>query len=61
MIAPTSWASRYSGSFLGYADLSDLFRCVPRGRRLRAAAWVVMLLPLSCKKVSERFLQIGAF
>ena len=42
MIASTSWASKYSGSFLGRAELADLLGCVPRGRRLRATACVVM-------------------
>ena len=42
-------------------ELSDLFGWVPRGRRLRATAWVVMVLPPLCKKFSEWFLQIGAF
>ena len=39
MIASTSCASMYSGSFLGCAELSDAFGCAPRGRRLRATAW----------------------
>ena len=61
MTASTSWASRYSGSLLGCADLSDVFGCAPRGRRLRATVWLVMVLPPSCKECSERFLQTRAF
>ena len=61
MIDSTSWASRYSGSFLVCTELSDLFGYAPRGRHLRATVWVVMLLPPLCKKFSERFLQIRAF
>ena len=32
-----------------------------RGRRLRATMRVVMMPPVSCKKFSERFLQMRAF
>ena len=52
MIATTSWASRYSGSFFGWP---------PRGRHLRATTWVVMVSLPTCEKFSERLLQIGAF
>ena len=61
MIASTSWASRYSGSFFVRAELSDVFGCAPRGRRLRATVWVVMVLLPPCKKFSERFLQMATF
>ena len=61
MIASTSWASRYSGSFFVRAELSDVFGCAPRGRRLRATVWVVMVLLPPCKKFSERFLQMWDF
>ena len=30
------------------------------GHRLRGTVWVVMVLPPSCKKLSERFLQLWA-
>ena len=50
MIASTSWASRYSGSFFGWP---------PRGRHLRATTWVVMVSLPTCEKFSERLLQVG--
>ena len=61
IITSTSWASRYSGSFLGCAGLLDVFGCVHRRRRLRATVWVVMVLLPRCMKCFERFLQTGAF
>ena len=60
MIASTSWASRYSGSFLDCAELSDLFGCVPAdvvsGHRLGCHGAAAL-----CEVFSERFLQNGAF
>ena len=50
MIASTSWASRYSGSFFGWP---------PRGRHLRATTWVVMVSLPTCEKFSERLSQVG--
>ena len=68
MIASTSCASRYSGSFLVWADLSGVLWCAPRGRRLRATAWVVLVLPTrarsspsdSCKSGLSRPVYGGA-
>ena len=60
MAASTSWASRYSGSFLSCAELSDLRVCAPRtsssGHRLGCHGAAA-----PCKECSERFLQIGSF